>query len=35
MNSASFQDPSASVSTPKKSRIAFGMLKVLARTMLA
>ena len=33
--SASFHDPKASVSTPKKARIPFGMLSVLARTMLA
>ena len=33
--SASCHDPNAIVSTPKKSRIPFGMFNVLARTMLA
>ena len=33
--SASFHDPNAIVSTPKTSRIPFGIVSVLARTMLA
>jgi hypothetical protein len=33
--SASFQEPNAIVSTPKSSRIPFGIVSVLARTMLA
>ena len=33
--SASCHDPNVSVSRPKKKRIPFGMLSVLARTMLA
>jgi hypothetical protein len=34
-NSASFHDAKTIVRTPKKKRIAFGTLSVLARTMLA
>jgi hypothetical protein len=33
--SASFHDPNAIVRTPKRSRIPFGIVSVLARTMLA
>ena len=33
--SASFHDANAIVSTPKTNRIAFGMLSVFARMMLA
>ncbi len=34
-NSASRHDPNTIVTTPKNSRIAFGTVTVLARTMLA
>jgi hypothetical protein len=33
--SASFHEPNAIVSTPKKNRIPFGMFSVFARMMLA
>jgi hypothetical protein len=33
--SASFHDPKAIVRTPNRSRIPFGIVSVLARTMLA
>jgi hypothetical protein len=34
-NSASFHDPNAIVRTPNRRRIPFGIVSVLARTMLA